>query len=87
LVASFKNGRFDMSRTFQEWCNELSICATAPLCDIEAGYHGPLSEALLDTWCGVRRSMLEAIADLMLQDGFPVSDVLDALRSALGFRQ
>lgn len=72
---------------FADWQKELAICATAPLCDIEAGYHGPLSKMLIKQWSGHRRAMLQSLADMMLRDGYPVSDVLDALRAAMGFKQ
>lgn len=75
------------SRSFSDWQKELSICATAPLCDIEAGYHGPTAELLLEQWAGHRRNMLDQVAGMMLADGYPVADVIDALRVALGFKQ
>lgn len=72
--------------SWDEWQKEMAIVCTAPLCDIEAGYHGPIAELLCEQWAGVRRAMLESLCQRMHEHGFPALQVLDAARAAMGFK-
>lgn len=74
------------SRSFADWQLEMSSCMVASLCDIPAGQHGPVARMLEDRFNAVRSAMVEHMACLMIDQGYPVEDVLEAVRASMGFK-
>lgn len=75
------------SKSFADWQKEMSTCMTASLCDlIPASQHGPVARMLEDQFNGVRRVMVEHMARLMIEQGYPVEDVLEAVLASMGFK-